>query len=76
MMRAWHAVLKTKLEETAPIGQRLIGNCAEQHAANNYMNQLNEDDLGELHFSIARRPRTKEEIPYCNNCKRTFPNIH
>lgn len=72
----WHGVLRAKLEEIAPIGQRLVGNCAEQHAANNYMNQLTEDDLGELYFSIARRPRTKEEIPYCNNCKRTFPNIH
>lgn len=71
----WHGVLRAKLEEIAPIGQRLVGNCAEQHAANNYMNQLTEDDLGELYFSIARRPRTKEEIPYCNNCKRTFPNI-
>ena len=71
----WHNVLKSKLEEIAPIGTRLVGNCAEQHAANNYMNQLHEDDLVELYFSIARRPRTKEEIDYCNNCRRTFPNI-
>lgn len=32
------------------------------------------DDLVELYFSIARRPRTKEKIAYCNNCRSTFPN--
>lgn len=71
----WHLVLKTKLEEIGTIGNNLVGNCAEQHAANNYMNQFNENDLSELFFSIARRPRTKEKVPYCANCKRTFPNI-
>lgn len=71
----WHLVLKSKLEEIAGIGKRLVGNCAEQHAANIFMNQLDEDDLAQLYFSIARRPRTKEEIIYCDNCKRTFPNL-
>lgn len=73
--KGWHPVLKSKLEEIAEIGDRLVGNCAEQHAGNIYMNQLNENNLAHLHFSIARRPRTKEEVPYCHNCKRTFPNL-
>lgn len=71
----WHDLLSLQLERIAKIGTHLIGNCAEQHAANNYMNQLHVDNLNELHFSIARRPRTKEEIDYCNNCRMTFPNI-
>ena len=73
--KGWHPVLKSKLEEIAEIGDSLVGNCAEQHAGNIFMNQLNENNLSHLHFSIARRPRTKEEVPYCNNCKRTFPNL-
>lgn len=71
----WHPVLRTKLEELGTIGQRLIGNCAEQHAANHYMNHLKENNLNALHFSVALRPRTKEVIPYCANCKHTFPNL-
>ncbi len=71
----WHPVLKSALEQIEPIGKKLIGNCAEQHAANIYMNQLKENSLNELYFSIARRPRTKEEVPYCVNCTKTFPNI-
>ena len=71
----WHHVLKKKLEVINEIGKSLVGNCAEQHAANNYMNQLHENDLAELFFSTARRPRTKEIISYCDNCRMTFPNI-
>ena len=71
----WHPILRNKLEEINKIGKSLVGNCAEQHAANNYMNQLHENDLNQLFFSTARRPRTKEIIPPCNNCCRTFPNI-
>ena len=32
--KRWHSVLKSKLEEIADIGKSLVGNCAEQHAAN------------------------------------------
>lgn len=71
----WHYVLKEKLEEIDEIGKSLVGNCAEQHAANNYMNQLHENNLNELFFSTARRPRTKEIIAYCDNCRMVFPNI-
>lgn len=74
-LKGWHRVLESKLTQIAPIGTRLVGNCAEQHAANNYMNQLIEDNLSNLYFSSSRRPRTKELVPYCNNCKQTFPNI-
>ena len=71
----WHPVLKIQLEKINKIGKALVGNCAEQHAANIYMNQFHEDDLGKLFFSTTRRSRTKEVMPYCNNCCKTFPNI-
>lgn len=41
--KRWHSVLKSKLEEIADIGKSLVGNCAEQHAANIFMNQLYEN---------------------------------
>ena len=53
----------------------IIGNCAEQHAANNYMKNYNETILGNLYFTKAMRPRTKQIFEYCDNCKDTFPNI-
>lgn len=71
----WHPVLKSKIEEIGRIGTQLIGNCAEQHAANIFMNQLHEDDLCNLYFSIALRPRTKEIVQYCDNCKYVFTNL-
>lgn len=55
--------------------RNIIGNCAEQHAANNYMNKYGERLVGNLHFSEAVRPRTMEEIPACVNCKSVFPNL-
>ena len=71
----WHPILKAKLESIHRIGTHLIGNCAEQHAANKFMKQVPENNLGKLYFSEALRPRTKEVIAYCENCKNTFPNI-
>ena len=58
------------------LGRRyIIGNCAEQHAANIYMKDFKENNLGNLYFSKAMRPRTKQIFEYCDNCKDTFPNL-
>lgn len=58
------------------IGERyIIGQCAEQHAANHYMKGYGENDLANLYFSSARRPRTKQRFDPCANCRSVFPNI-
>jgi len=75
--------LKHKLEELGIIGKKstkvgtryTIGNCAEQHAGNHYMKAFDENDMAQLHFSSAMRPRTKQIYPPCDNCKDTFPNL-
>jgi len=79
----YHHVLEKKLQQLGNIGERskmpgnrfIIGNCAEQHAANIYMKQCNENNLSNLYFSKAMRPRTKQIFEYCDNCKDTFPNL-
>lgn len=78
----WHAFLKRKLLKLGNIGKGshigkgyIIGNCAEQHAGNNYMNKYHENDISKLHFTEAVRPRTMEVFPYCDNCKAIFPNL-
>ena len=79
----YHHVLKNKLQLLDEIGKKPgipgtrypIGNCAEQHAANIYMKQCGANDLNDLYFSMAMRPRTKEVFDYCDNCKDTFPNL-
>ena len=79
----FHPVLKAKLLTLGDIGsgcsrpgrRYIIGNCAEQHAANKFMKQCEEDDLNHLYFSKAMRPRTKQVFEYCDNCKDTFPNL-
>lgn len=80
----YHPVLERKLLELGEIGKKctsrrgwrcVIGNCAEQHAANLFMKHFNENDLNHLFFSEAMRPRTKQVFDYCDNCKDTFPNL-
>lgn len=79
----YNTVLKKSFQAIGMIGKKPnlpgkrypIGNCAEQHAANFYMNQCGEGDLKNLFFSKAMRPRTKEVFPYCDNCKDVFPNL-
>lgn len=65
----FHNVLKRELLKLGQIGKGcsksgdryVIGNCAEQHAANLFMKQCRENNLNNLYFSKALRPRTKEE---------------
>lgn len=78
----WNSILKRELKKLGKIGQKsnigkkyIIGNCAEQHAGNNYMNQMHVNKLDDLYFTEAVRPRTMEIFPYCENCKRVFPKL-
>ncbi len=68
----WHTILKRELKRVGYIGGYsyngggyIIGNCAEQHSGNNYMNRYRESRLEELYFTEAVRPRTMEVFPYC-----------
>lgn len=72
---SWHPLLEVSLKRLGRIGTHLIGTCAEQHAANIYMKNVPENNIGNLYFSKAFRPRTKEQIAYCDNCKLIFPNL-
>lgn len=78
----WHSILYRQLMRLGQIGQHstigkhyIIGNCAEQHAANSYMKEYKENKLSNLYFSEAVRPRTFEVFPACENCKNTFPKL-
>lgn len=79
----WNDILRRKMvNELGDIGTRsnlgkrfYIGNCAEQHSGNNYMNKHNERDISSLHFSETVRPRTMEIIPPCDNCTKLFDTL-
>ena len=78
----WHNFLKRELLRLGNIGKGshigqgyIIGNCAEQHAGNNYMNKYHENNVSNLHFTEAVRPRTMQVFPSCANCKAVFPNL-
>lgn len=61
----WHSILEMELRRLGNIGKRscigkgyVIGNCAEQHAGNNYMKEFHESHLDNLYFTEAvRLPR-------------------
>lgn len=77
----WNEILRKRMERLAAIGEYsrlerfIVGNCAEQHAGNNYMNAYKEKDLKKLFFSEAVRPRTMQVFQACRNCKAIFPNL-
>ena len=67
----------------------IIGQCAEPHAANNYLRKIKKRHPDPIHlfnldsalyFSTPYRPRIKGPVlvprlfPYCDNCKSTFVN--
>ena len=53
-----------------------IGNCAEPHAANKLLkNTAAAVGLEQILFSTALRPRTRQVIPYCANCRAVFPSL-
>ena len=51
-----------------------VGQCAEQHAANILLKEVNPllDVKQDIYFSKAIRPSTGEEFDYCDNCKVLF----
>lgn len=51
-----------------------IGNCAEPHAANKLLRDTHAE-LDQILFSTALRPRTRQVIPYCANCREVFPSL-
>ena len=79
----FHKVLEETLCNLGAIGKKsdkpgrrfVIGNCAEQHAANIFMKHFHVNSLNVLCFSKAMRPRTTQIIDYCDNCKDSFPNL-
>lgn len=52
--------------------KNMLGRCAEQHAANEIYKKGSHCQLNQLQFSKAFRPRTGEEIAYCDNCQLIF----
>ena len=74
-------ILKDKLEEFGELGEETacgnhIGCCAEPHAANSLIMKTDHSiQLESIRFSIAYRPRTGKVLPYCDNCKHTFPQL-
>ncbi len=62
-----------KLGESSPITKikNKVGRCAEPHAANGTMNKTH-CTIDDLMFSLSIRPRTKQIIEYCANCKLSF----
>jgi len=49
-----------------------VGRCAEPHAANKVFRNGYAKCLVDLMFSVAVRPRTGFDLPYCDNCKTLF----
>ena len=74
--------LEKKLKSLGAIGKKragcdnIIGACAEPHAARKVLSHFGKRmGLNQIEFSKALRPRTMEEVPYCKNCKDTFPTL-
>lgn len=77
----WKEPLKREIIQLGGMGMKtskerrsILGGCAEQHVANSAIpNDL--PDFGSIRFSIAVRPRTKQIIEPCDNCKQLFPSL-
>lgn len=75
-------VLEAALKTLGPIGKQraecknYIGACAEPHAARTVMAYRNVNDVKDLAFSYAYRPRTKSVIRYCRNCTDIFDVVN
>lgn len=71
-------VLETALKVLGDIGgkrdecKNYIGACAEPHSARTVMKASPINDVNDLAFSYAYRPRTKTVIRYCRNCTDVF----
>lgn len=79
----YEPLLEIALTQLGGVGQQsrngcpyTIGNCAEPHAANKLLkNTAAAVGLEQILFSTALRPRTRQVIPYCANCRAVFPSL-
>lgn len=53
-----------------------IGACADPHAARTVMIHSAVNDVKDLAFSYAYRPRTKSVLRYCRNCTDIFDVVN
>ena len=73
-----NSTLKERLDQLGKIGnysnlsKNPIGNCAEQHAAAELLDNHPSCGINQIIFSSAFRPRTDEIVSYCGNCKKIF----
>jgi len=51
-----------------------IGYCAEQNVANRLLLDA-DDNIDNIKFSVAIRPKTGEIVDYCGNCRTLFPRL-
>lgn len=81
-----NSILKTQLTKLGKIGEKArgkvgtknypLGQCAEPHAARELLKKENScKNLSDIHFSVAMRPRTRQILLPCENCKKTFPTL-
>ena len=77
----YEPLLEIALTQLGGVGQQsrngcpyTIGNCAEPHAANKLLKDTHVE-LDQILFSTALRPRTRQVIPYCANCRAVFPSL-
>lgn len=76
----FHPQLQRAITSVGIIGQSTrysdnrLGSCAEQRAANKAIKRYHHS-IGVLDFTPAIRPRTMQIKPYCENCKRIFPQL-
>lgn len=75
-------VLESALLTLGDIGKQrtgcknYIGACAEPHAARTVMTNCNVNNVKDLAFSYAYRPRTKMVLRYCKNCTDIFDVVN
>ena len=76
LLQIGYDALKTSSHHRFPIGQ-----CAEQHAANELMFSIKQKNAAyydqmrvknDIYFSKAIRPSTGEDFDYCRNCHQLF----
>lgn len=61
-------ILLGNISERLRLGKKnVIGNYAEQHAGNSYMNRVHENDIHKFYFTetVRLRSRTMEVFPSC-----------
>lgn len=91
-MRSCNQLLLEKINQHGTLGEKAtknkpnynnthnypLGNCAEQHAANDVLNEIDrhhqQKDLQDLFFSTAMQVRDNRPQPACVNCRMLLPN--